>query len=175
MAQQKMSPFLVSLVKGLVFLALGALMVVQPWLAALSWLGWLIIACAVLIVIVMGVRIVGARRMVRSTIATFSSGNAIYAKGLRVDGIVYDFSTFGAELRAATFDCERLLFKYSFYSKKGGRVSETVSFSILPEETQKALAALQQLGLPSIAEAEQLEQEAMNELTHEDKQQEDED
>lgn len=158
MAKSKRSPMVAELIKGLIFLGFGVILIVQPWLSAVSWLGWLILVLGALIACVMGARILGARRMQRHVVAQFSSGNAVYDRGLKIDGILYDFSTFGAEICGATFDGERLSILYSYYAKRRGRAMEEVGFNVEGDEADKALKVIQHLGVPPVEEARAREQ-----------------
>lgn len=152
MAKSKRSPMTAELIKGLIFLGFGVILIVQPWLAAVSWLGWLIVAAGALIACVMGVRIVNARKMLKHVVAEFASGDAVYEKGLKIDGILYDFSTFGAEIRGASFDGERLRILYSYYAKRRGRATEEVSIALQEDEAEKARQVLAHLGVPPVEE-----------------------
>lgn len=159
MASNKRSPLVMELVKGLIFLGVGVVLIVQPWLAAISWLGWVIVVAGTLIAAVMVLRIRNAKKMQKQTLAQFEDGNAVYARGLKIAGSLYDFSTFGAQLDGASFDGENLNFLYSYYAKRRGRASEVVGFAVPPQEADKARMVIEQLGLPTV-EAAQEAQEA---------------
>lgn len=150
MAKKRRSPLVMELIKGLVFLAFGVVLIVQPWLAAVSWLGWVIVVVGVLIALAMALRIRNARRMREHVVAEFSDGSAVYERGLQIGGALYDFSTFGAQIDGASFDGERLSFLYSYYAKRRGRAMEVVEIAVLPEEVEKAHAVLAHLNLPDV-------------------------
>ena len=141
MAKNRRSPLVVELIKGLIFLGFGVVLIVQPWLAAVSWLGWVILVAGALIALAMALRIRNARRMRAHVVAEFADGSAVYEKGLQIGGMLYDFSTFGAQIDGASFDGERLSFLYSYYAKRRGRAMEVVEIAVQPEEADKALEA----------------------------------
>ena len=149
-AKNRLSPLHMQLLKGLLFLLIGIALIVQPWLAGISWLGWLMVVVTVFIAGATGVRLRSAARMQKNVIAQFACGDAVYENGLKIDGVLYDFSTFGAQLNGAEFDGERLRFAYSFYAKRGGRAGETVSIPVAADEADKARAVLEKLALPCL-------------------------
>lgn len=157
MAKNRRSPLVVELIKGLIFLGFGVVLIVQPWLAAVSWLGWVILVAGALIALAMALRIRNARRMRVHVVAEFADGSAVYEKGLQIGGMLYDFSTFGAQIDGASFDGERLSFLYSYYAKRRGRAMEVVEIAVQPEEAEKARAVLAHLGLPEVETVQQLE------------------
>ena len=69
--------------------------------------------------------------------------------------MLYDFSTFGAQIDGASFDGERLSFLYSYYAKRRGRAMEVVEIAVQPEEAEKARAVLAHLGLPEVETVQQ--------------------
>ena len=158
MAKKKnsLSPLYMQLLKWLLFAGIGAALIVQPWLTGISWLGWLMVIVTALVVIATAARLIKAARMQKSVIAQFDCGDAVYENGLKISGVLYDFSTFGAQLTAAEFDGEKLRFEYSFYARRGGRAGEIVSIPVGEGEADKAQAVLARLGLPELEqEAEQ--------------------
>ena len=155
MAKNRRSPLVVELIKGLIFLGFGVVLIVQPWLAAVSWLGWVILVAGALIALAMALRIRNARRMRAHVVAEFADGSAVYEKGLQIGGMLYDFSTFGAQIDGASFDGERLSFLYSYYAKRRGRAMEVVEIAVQPEEAEKARAVLEHLGLPEVETVQQ--------------------
>lgn len=158
MAKKKnsLSPLYMQLLKWLLFAGIGAALIVQPWLTGISWLGWLMVIVTALVVIATAARLIKAARMQKNVIAQFDCGDAVYENGLKISGVLYDFSTFGAQLTAAEFDGQRLRFAYSFYARRGGRTSEIVSIPVGEGEADKAQAVLARLGLPELEqEAEQ--------------------
>ncbi len=157
MAKNRRSPLVVELIKGLIFLGFGVVLIVQPWLAAVSWLGWVILVAGALIALAMALRIRNARRMRVHVVAEFADGSAVYEKGLQIGGMLYDFSTFGAQIDGASFDGERLSFLYSYYAKRRGRAMEVVEIAVQPDEAEKARAVLAHLGLPEVETVQQLE------------------
>lgn len=88
-------------------------------------------------------------------VAEFADGSAVYEKGLQIGGMLYDFSTFGAQIDGASFDGERLSFLYSYYAKRRGRAMEVVEIAVQPEEAEKARAVLAHLGLPEVETVQQ--------------------
>ena len=156
-AKNSLSPLYMQLLKGLLFLLIGIALIVQPWLTGVSWLGWLMVAVTVLIALATAVRLVNAARMQKKVIARFDCGDAVYENGLKIGGVLYDFSTFGAQLSGADCDGERLRFQYSFYARRGGRTGEIVSIPVGTGEADKAQEVLARLGLPAIEEPEQKE------------------
>ena len=158
MAKKKnsLSPLYMQLLKWLLFAGIGAALIVQPWLTGISWLGWLMVIVTALVVIATAVRLIKAARMQKNVIAQFDCGDAVYENGLKISGVLYDFSTFGAQLSAAAFDGQRLRFAYSFYARRGGRTGEIVGSPGGVREADKAQAVLARLGLPELEqEAEQ--------------------
>lgn len=139
------SPLVMQVVKGAFFLLIGFMLIVQPWLRAVSWIGWIIMALAALIGCAAVMRLINARKMQKQLIAEFSSGDAVYAQGLRIDDALYDFSTYGAQIDEVTFDGEKLSFRYSFYARRGGRTGETVSIPVAPDEADKARMVVETL------------------------------
>lgn len=156
-AKNSLSPLYMQLLKGLLFLLIGIALIVQPWLTGVSWLGWLMVAVTVLIALATAVRLVNAARMQKKVIARFDCGDAVYENGLKIGGVLYDFSTFGAQLSGADCDGERLRFQYSFYARRGGRTGEIVSIPVGTGEADKAQEVLARLGLSAIEEPEQKE------------------
>ena len=77
MAKNRRSPLVVELIKGLIFLGFGVVLIVQPWLAAVSWLGWVILVAGALIALAMALRIRNARRMRAHVVAEFADGSAV--------------------------------------------------------------------------------------------------
>ena len=150
MAKNKISPVTAQIIKALLFLGVGVALIVQPWLAGVSWLGWVIVVFTVLIALATIRRLNNAAKMQKSVVAEFASGDAVYEKGLKIEGVLYDFSTFGAEMSGASLKEGQLFFSYSFFAKRGGRAKEIVSIPVNPDETEKALAVLQALGLPEV-------------------------
>lgn len=144
------SPLFMQVIKGAFFLLIGFVLIVQPWLSAVSWIGWIIIALSLLMCCAAVMRLVNARKMQKQLIAEFANGDAVYTQGLRIDGALYDFSTFGAQIDAADFDGEALRFSYSFYARRGGRTGETVSIAVAADEADKAQLVLEKLSLPTI-------------------------
>lgn len=154
--KNSLSPLYMQLLKWLLFAGIGAALIVQPWLTGISWLGWLMVIVTALVVIATAVRLIKAARMQKNVIAQFDCGDAVYENGLKISGVLYDFSTFGAQLTAAEFDGTRLRFAYSFYARRGGRTGEIVSIPVGEGEADKAQAVLARLGLPELEqEAEQ--------------------
>lgn len=147
------SPLLMQLVKIAFFLLVGVMLIVQPWLRGVAWLGWLILIFAALVCAAALMRLNNARKMQKQLIAEFDCGDAVYAKGLRIGGALYDFSTFGAQIDAADFDGEHLRFRYSFYARRGGRSTEDVAIPVKAEEADKAQAVLATLALPVLTDA----------------------
>lgn len=152
------SPLAMRLVKGAFFLLIGFVLIVQPWLKAVSWVGWIIVVLSALIGCAALVRLRNARRMQKQLIAEFENGDAVYEHGLCIDGALYDFSTFGAQLDEVTFDGEKLSFRYSFYARRGGRTGETVSIPVGAGEAEKAQMVAAKLNLPAIEEAQEAEE-----------------
>ena len=144
------SAFFTPTIKALFFLLVGIILIVQPWLRAVAWVGWIIVALLALIGVAALVRLRNARRMQKQLIAEFASGDAVYRQGLRIDGALYDFSTFGAQIDAVSFDGASLRFSYSFYARRGGRTGEIVSIPVEENETDKAQTVLQTLSLPTV-------------------------
>ena len=161
MAKKKnsLSPLYMQLLKWLLFAGIGAALIVQPWLTGISWLGWLMVIVTALVVIATAVRLIKAARMQKSVIAQFDCGDAVYENGLKISGVLYDFSTFGAQLSAAAFDGQRLRFAYSFYARRGGRTGEIVSIPVGEGEADKAQAVLARLGLPELEREPEQESE----------------
>ena len=161
MAKKKnsLSPLYMQLLKWLLFAGIGAALIVQPWLTGISWLGWLMVIVTALVVIATAVRLIKAARMQKSVIAQFDCGDAVYENGLKISGVLYDFSTFGAQLTAAEFDGTRLRFAYSFYARRGGRTGEIVSIPVGEGEADKAQAVLARLGLPELEQEPEQESE----------------
>ena len=153
MAGRKRGGLAAEIIKGLVFLAFGAILIVQPWLRAVSWLGWVIVGVAALLVVAMAFRLRSARRMQAQKIAEFADGSAVYERGIRAGGALYDFSTFGAQIDGASFDGEKLTFLYSYYARRRGRASDVIEIAVLPEEAEKAEGVLARFGLPGVEEA----------------------
>lgn len=149
-AKNSLSPLYMQLLKGLLFLGAGVALIVQPWLTGVSWLGWGMVIITALVACATAVRLVNAARMQRSVIARFDCGDAVYERGLKIGGVLYDFSTFGAQLSAAEFDGTQLRFAYSFYARRGGRAGEIVSIPVGEGEADKARKVLERLGLPEI-------------------------
>ena len=159
MAKKKnsLSPLYMQLLKWLLFAGIGAALIVQPWLTGISWLGWLMVIVTALVVIATAVRLIKAARMQKSVIAQFDCGDAVYENGLKISGVLYDFSTFGAQLSAAAFDGQQLRFAYSFYARRGGRTGEIVSIPVGEGEADKAQAVLARLGLPELEQESETE------------------
>ena len=156
------SPLFMQVLKGAFFLLIGFVLIVQPWLRAVSWLGWIIVVLALLIGCAAVMRLVNARKMQKQLLAEFACGDAVYAQGLRIDGALYDFSTYGARIDAADFDGETLRFNYSFYARRGGRTGEVVAIAVAKDEKDKAQLVLEKLALPTI-ETFMNEQKALEE------------
>lgn len=144
------SPLFMQVLKGAFFLLIGFMLIVQPWLSAVSWIGWVIVVLSLLMGCAAVMRLVNARRMQKQLITEFANGDAVYAQGLRIDGALYDFSTYGARIDAADFDGETLRFSYSFYARRGGRTGEIVSIPVASGEEEKAQLVLEKLSLPTI-------------------------
>ena len=115
-----------------------------------------------LVVIATAMRLIKAARMQKNVIAQFDCGDAVYENGLKISGVLYDFSTFGAQLSAAAFDGTQLRFAYSFYARRGGRTGEIVSIPVGEGEADKAQAVLARLGLPELEQ--EAEQESETEM-----------
>lgn len=167
-AKNSLSPLYMQLLKGLLFLLIGIALIVQPWLEGISWLGWLMVAVAVLVAAATAVRLVNAARMQKKVIAQFDCGDAVYENGLKIGGVLYDFSTFGAQLSGADCDGEKLRFQYSFYARRGGRTGEIVSIPIGEGEADKAQEVLARLGLPGIEEPAEAQDEQAGEAQPEE-------
>lgn len=146
----KMTPVTVQILKALLFLGAGVILIVQPWLSGISWLGWVIVAITVMIALATVRRLIQASRMQKSEIASFASGDAVYEKGLKIADVLYDFSTFGAEMSGASLKEGKLWFSYSFYARRGGRAEEMVSIPVNADEEQKAWDVLAALNLPEV-------------------------
>ena len=146
------SPLLMQTIKIVFFLLVGVMLIVQPWLRAVAWLGWLILIFAALVCAAALMRLHNARKMQKHLIAEFDCGDAVYKQGLRIDGALYDFSTFGAQIDAAAFDGARLRFRYSFYARRGGRTGEEVSIPVDASEADKAQLVLETLALPALTD-----------------------
>lgn len=144
------SPLVMQVVKGAFFLLVGFMLIVQPWLKAVSWIGWIIVALSLLIGCATVMRLINAQKMQKQLVAQFANGDAVYAQGLRIDGALYDFSTFGAQIDAVSFDGEKLSFSYSFFARRGGRTGEVVSILVGAEEADKAQLVLEKLSLPTL-------------------------
>ena len=136
------------LVKELIFLAIGVALIVQPWLQAVEWLGWVIVAISALIACTMAMRMAHARKMQKSVVAEFRSGDAVFEKGFCVGGVLYDFSTPGAQLESADFDGACIRVRYSFYGRKRGRVRDELSIPVEMDEAGKAQQVMDFLNLP---------------------------
>ena len=136
------------LVKELIFLAIGVALIVQPWLQAVEWLGWVIVVISALIACTMAMRMAHAQKMQKSVVAEFRSGDAVFEKGFRVGGVLYDFSIPGAEMESADFDGASIRVRYSFYGRKRGRVREELCIPVEPDEIEKAQKVMEALNLP---------------------------
>lgn len=151
MSEKKRSPLISVLIKGIIFMGFGVIIAVQPWLRGIAWVGWVILAAAALIMGVMGLRIFNARKMQRNVVARFDSGDAVFEKGLQIGGTLYDFSTFGAVVTAASYDGDaKLAIEYSYYAQSRGRARDQVVLMVSAAQQDKINAVLNHLDVPDI-------------------------
>ena len=141
----KRSEFGTQLNKWLLFVLVGLLLIVQPWLTVVSWAGWIVLVFAGLMGCAAIMRLVNAKKMQKQLVAEFACGDAVFAHGLRVEGALYDFATVGVQVDEVTFDGEKLHVRYSFWARRGGRAVETLSIPVAPDEADKARAALEHI------------------------------
>lgn len=141
----KRAEFGTQLNKWLLFVLVGLLLTVQPWLTVVSWMGWILLVFAGLMGCGAIVRLVNAKKMQKQLVAEFACGDAVFAHGLRVNGALYDFSTYGVQVNEVNFDGEKLYVRYSFFARRGGRTGETLSIPVAPDEADKAQLAMEHI------------------------------
>ena len=147
--------------RGILFVIAGIILIRQPWVRALSVLGWLILIPGALTLLLLILRTQKAKRMQKDVVAEFSSGDCVYATGFSADGMLYDLSVPGAGVHGISFDEEKgeLSIYYSFLSRKGGREGEVVAIKVEENEFDKAKAVLAHFSLPTVEEAKAKEEE----------------
>lgn len=157
--------------RGILFVIAGILLIWQPYVKALSVLGWIILIPGALTLVLLILRGRKAKQMQKNVIAAFSSGDCVYATGFKVGGMLYDLSVPGAGVHGITFDAEKgeLSIYYSFLSRKGGREGDVVTIPVATEESDKAKTVLEHFALPTVEEAKAKEEEKKAALENETK------
>ncbi len=157
--------------RGILFVIAGLILVFQPWINGLKILGWLILVPGALVLVGLLVRSRRAKRMQKSVVAEFFSGDCVYETGFLAKGMLCDLSVPGAGINGMTYDAAKgeLSIYYSFLSRRGGREGDVAVLSVAPEEADRAQSVLAHFNLPTVEEAKTREAEKTEQVKNEKK------
>lgn len=162
------TPFRSELIKAAVYIAAGLLCLIQPWLSVVRVLGGFIVAIGAILEVSLLIKRRKALQMMKTVVAAFSGGDAVYKNGVLADGQLFDFSTFGTSLTGAGIRNNKLIFAYRYVVRGKTRGKGEAILTFAPEEEALAREALAQYALPSLPvdnTAEEAEKPALPDST----------